>query len=169
MPTFYELFRECAERWPDSVALEIQRRDRVESITYAEARRMAEGIGRWLTENGFQPGARIATLADNHPRWIIAYLGIIAAGYTAVPLDTAFHADQVAKLLKDSGAALLFCDSNHLKVAREAIGGSIGIVMLAPPHADEGVRAAQTVEPGSTPMGAVPVSVGADLDSIFAA
>ena len=41
MPTFYELFRECAERWPDHVALEIQRRDRVESNTYAEARRMA--------------------------------------------------------------------------------------------------------------------------------
>jgi long-chain acyl-CoA synthetase len=169
MPTFYQLFRECAERWPDNTALELQRRDQVESVTYREARRMAESIGRWLTERGLQPRARIATLADNHPRWIIAYLGIIAAGYTAVPLDTAFHADQVAKLLKDSGAALLFCDSNHLKVAREAIGGSIGIVMLDPPHADEGVRAAQTVEPGSTPMGAVPVSVGADLDSIFAA
>ena len=60
-------------------------------------------------ENGFQPGSRIA-LADNHPRWITAYLGIIAAGCTAVPLDTAFHADQVAKLLQDSGSSLLFCD-----------------------------------------------------------
>ena len=122
MPTFYELFRECAERWPDNVALEIQRRDRVESNTYAEARRMAESIGRWLTENGFQPGARIAILADNHPRWITAYLGIIAAGCTAVPLDTAFHADQVAKLLKDSGSSLLFCDVRHLAVAEEAVG-----------------------------------------------
>ena len=36
MPTFYDRFRECAERWPDNVALEIQRRDRVESYTYAE-------------------------------------------------------------------------------------------------------------------------------------
>ena len=49
MPTFYELFRECAERWPDNVALEFQRRDRVESHTYAELRLMAESIGRWLT------------------------------------------------------------------------------------------------------------------------
>jgi len=124
MPTFYQLFRECAERWPDNVALEIQRRDRIESITYAEARRMTESVGRWLTESGFQRDARIAILADNHPRWITAYLGIIAAGCTAVPLDTAFHADQVAKLLQDSGSSLLFCDARHLKVAEEAIGRS---------------------------------------------
>ena len=48
MPNFYELFRECAERWPDNVALELQRRDRVESNTYAEAQRMAESIGRMV-------------------------------------------------------------------------------------------------------------------------
>src|SRR5580700_282664 len=121
MPTFYELFRECAQRWPDNVALEIQLRDRLESITYAEARRTAESVGRWLTENGFQPGARIAILADNHPRWITTYLGIIAARCVAVPLDTAFNADQVAKLLKDSGSSLLFCDGRHLAVAQEAV------------------------------------------------
>src|SRR2546425_10059962 len=92
MPTFYARFCECAERWPENVALEIQRRDRVESYTYAEARRMAESVGRWLVENGFQPGARIAILADNHPRWVAAYLGIVAAGCTAVALDTALHA-----------------------------------------------------------------------------
>src|SRR5579863_9710768 len=128
MPTFYELFRECATRWPHNIALEIQRRDRVESKTYDEARRMAESIGRWLAESGFQPGARIAILADNHPRWITAYLGIIAAGCTAVPLDTAFHAGQVAKLLQDSGASLIFCDLKHLVVAVEAVDHSaIGI------------------------------------------
>src|SRR5579863_2789199 len=131
MSTFYDRFRECAQRWPNNVALEIQRRDRVESYTYAELRRMAESIGRWLTENGSEPGARIAILADNHPRWIAAYLGIIAGGCTAVPLDTAFHADQVAKLLKDSGSSLLICDHKHLAVARDAIGeAAVGIVLL---------------------------------------
>jgi long-chain acyl-CoA synthetase len=155
MPTYYELFRECAERWPDNVALEVQRRDRVESHTYAQARRMAESVGRWLAENGFQPGARIAILADNHPRWITSYLGIIAAGCTAVPLDTAFHADQVAKLLQDSGSSAIFCDGKHLAVAREAVGElAIGMVMLDAPDADKSVGPTQTV---------------ADLDSIFAA
>ena len=171
MPTFYELFCECAERWPDRVALEIQRRDRVESHTYAEARRMAESIGRWLTENGFQPGTRIAILADNHPRWITAYLGIIAAGCTAVPLDTAFRADQVAKLLDDSGSSLVFCDGKHLTVAEEAVGQSaIGVVMLDAAYADRSVGATQAAELRSARTGEspVPTRVKNDLDSIFA-
>src|SRR5919109_38085 len=121
MSTFYDRFIECAERWPQHVALEIQRRDGTESYTYSEARRMAESVGRWLAENGVQPGARVAILADNHPRWVTTYLGIIAASCTAVPLDTAFRADQIAKLLKDSGSQLLFCDLKHLGVAERAV------------------------------------------------
>jgi long-chain acyl-CoA synthetase len=170
MPTFYELFCECAERWPDNVALEIQRHDRVESHTYAEARRMAESIGRWLTEKGFQPGTRVAILADNHPRWITTYLGTIAAGCTAVPLDTAFHADQVAKLLQDSGSSLLFCDARHSAIAEEAIGESaIGIVLLDAPEAGRNARP-QASELRSPRTGEPPAStcIRADLDSIFA-
>src|SRR5271170_2625070 len=158
MPTFYDLFRECAERWPNNVALEIQRRDQVESFTYAETRRMAESIGHWLTESGFQPGARIAILADNHPRWITAYLGIIAAGCAAVPLDTAFHADQVAKLLKDSGASLLFCDVRHLAVARKAVEG-VSVQILLTDSAE--------LRTAGQPGAAVPTQ--ASLDTIFAA
>jgi len=133
MATFYDRFVECSERWPDNVALEIQRHDQLESCTYAELRRMAESVGRWIAENGFARGSRLALLADNHPRWVAAYLGIIAAGSTVVPLDTALHADQVAKLLKDSGSSAVFCDARHVPVAREAVSGlRIGLVLMDP-------------------------------------
>jgi long-chain acyl-CoA synthetase len=121
MPTFYTRFLESVERWPTHVAVETQRRDRVESYTYAELRRMAESVARWLISNGMPPQSRCAILAANGPRWVAAYLGIIAAAGTAVPLDTAFRADQVAKLLDDSGTSLLFTDSQHLAVARDAL------------------------------------------------
>jgi long-chain acyl-CoA synthetase len=135
MPTFYDRFRECAERWPGNVALEIQRRDRMESFTYAETLEMAESIGRWLVENKFPQGTRIAILADNHPRWVAAYLGIIAAGCTTVPLDTALHLDQVTKLLNDSGSSLIFCDTKHLPIARDAKKErAIGIVLTDAAH-----------------------------------
>ena len=120
MPTFYDRFVECAERWPQDVAVEIQRPEAVESYTYSELRHMAESFGGWLVARGIEPGARIAIFADTHPRWVAAYLGIIAAGGTAVPLDTAYHADQVAKLLRDSGSSLLVCNSQHVEIAREA-------------------------------------------------
>jgi long-chain acyl-CoA synthetase len=155
MPTFYDRFRECAGRWPRNVALEIQRRDRVESYTYAELRRMAESIGHWLTENGFEPGSRLAILADNHPRWVAAYLGVIAAGCTAVPLDTALHADQIAKLLKDSGSSLLFTDVKHVPIASKAVAElPIGLVLTNPADLKDQRTQARWL---------------GDLDSIFAA
>ena len=143
MPTFYDRFVECSERWPDNVAVELQRQDQIESYTYAELHHMAESVGRWIyerritekriNETAFAPGARIAILADNHPRWVAAYLGIIASGCAAVPLDTALHADQVTKLLKNSGAAAVFCDARHVPVARPAATElKVGLVLTDP-------------------------------------
>jgi long-chain acyl-CoA synthetase len=158
MPTFYDRFVECAERWPQNVAVEIQRPDGVESHTYAELRGMAESLGAWLVTHGMEPGARVAILADNHPRWVAAYLGIIAAGGTAVPLDTAYHTDQVAKLLKDSGSSLLICDHKHLETAHDAISDSKIELILT----DSRLR------PEGQPGAAVPTLAASDFDSIFA-
>jgi len=136
MPTFYDRFLECEKRWPGNIALELQRQDQVESCTYAELRRMAESLGRWIADAGFGRGSRLAIAADNHPRWVAAYLGIIASGCPVVPLDTALHADQLAKLLQDSGAAVLFCDAKHSDLAREAVAGSeTGLVLMDPERA----------------------------------
>jgi len=166
MSTFYELFRECAERWPRNVALEIQRREHVESYTYAEVRGMAESIGRWIVENGFAPGSRCAIFADNHPRWVMSYLGVIAAGCTAVPLDTALHTDQVAKLLKNSGASLAFCDRKHLEVIEEAAEGLAIKIVLTDAVAGEGPIRPRSGQVRVTQTGTT--QVVADLESIFA-
>ncbi len=156
MPTFYDRFVECVEHWPKNIALEIQRRDQVESCTYAELRHMAESVGSWLGKNGFQPGARIVILADNHPRWVAVFLGVVASGCTAVPLDTALHADQITTLLKDSGSSLLFCDVKHLLTAQDAIGTLPVKVAL--------INSAESKE-NNLHSGISPV---ADLDSILA-
>jgi long-chain acyl-CoA synthetase len=165
MPTFYDRFVECVEHWPQNVALEIQRRDQVESYTYAELRRMAESVGSWLSKSELQTGARVAILADNHPRWVMAFLGVVAAGYTAVPLDTALHADQITTLLKDSGTSLLFCDVKHLATAGEAVASlAIKIVLTNPTEQKVGSNQASTSH-GNTGR-AVPTPL-ADLDRIF--
>ncbi len=133
MPTFYDRFVECAERWPNNVAIELQRHEHLESCTYSELHRNAESVGRWIQEKQFPRGSRIAILADNHPRWVAAYLGIIASGCAVVPLDTALHDDQVTKLLKDAGAAAIFCDVKHTPVARPAAKElKLGMVLVDP-------------------------------------
>src|SRR5258708_5434597 len=158
MPAFYQRFQESARKFPDNVALEIQRQHVVERVTFAELTRMSESVASWLSTR-VPREARVAILAANHPRWVAAYLGIIAAGRTAVPLDTAFHADQVKKLLIDSGASLLFCDVKHLPVATEAVEGlQAGLVMTS-----------VAAEWNPTQTKASAPSLAANLDSIFAA
>src|SRR5712692_4121283 len=156
MPAFYQRFQESARNFSDNVALEIQRQQTVDRVTFAELTRMSESVANWLSAR-VPRDARVAILAANHPRWVAAYLGIIAAGRTAVPLDTAFHADQVKKLLIDSGASLLFCDVKHLPVAMEAVEG-INVCLLMTAAAAE-----RNPTTGSEP------NFAADLDSIFAA
>ena len=161
MPTFYQRFQRSAARFPDNIALEIQRAESVERVSFAELTCMAESVGNWLSTR-VDKDARIAILAANHPRWVAAYLGVLAAGRTAVPLDTAFHADQVRKLLLDSGTALLFCDDKHLPVAAEAVAGTnIGLVMTS--ASTERAATAVSNNPSQTATKLV-----GDLDSIFA-
>ncbi|MBV8478203.1 MAG: AMP-binding protein, partial [Acidobacteria bacterium] len=121
MPTFYERFQACAQKWPDNVALQFQTRAGLESYTYAEVRHLSESIAHWLLSCGYSPGTRCAILAANHPRWVTAFLGTIAAGCVATPLDTALDAQQITKLLHDSGSSLLFTDDKHLCLARQAV------------------------------------------------
>jgi long-chain acyl-CoA synthetase len=155
MPTFYDRFVECAERWPNHVGLELQRHDQIESCTYGELHRMAESVGRWITEQGFARGSRLAIVADNHSRWVAAYLGIIAAGCTVVPLDTALHADQLTKLLEDSGSSALFCDAKHEPLAHEAVADlEVGLVLM---------------DPDRMTNSSLPEHWRADLPAIFAA
>jgi long-chain acyl-CoA synthetase len=175
MLTFYDRFVECTERWPQNVAVEIQRPEGTETYTYSELRRMAESFGAWLVTRGIEPGARIAILADNHPRWVGAYLGIIACGGTAVPLDTAYHADQVGKLLHDSGSSLLVCDSKHFEIAQRAVSGAeVGLVLTDPGLRPDGRawRAAPTQngERAGTPVPPeheIPTQPEIDFDEIF--
>ena len=125
---FYDRFTESVRQFPDLIAVELQRESSavatgvppVESYTFTQLRDMAAAVGNWLLISNLTKGSKCAFLAANHPLWMAAYLGVLASGNTAVPLDTAFHADQVRKLLLDSDAVLLFCDRQRLAIAREA-------------------------------------------------
>lgn len=124
MPSFYDRFVDSANRFPAQIAVELQHTDPARpatSHTYAELRQMSECVGQWLLECGMAKGARCSIIAANSPRWVASYFGAMAAGGVAVPLDTAFSAEQIAKLLVDSGSSFVFTDQAHLEVASEAV------------------------------------------------
>jgi long-chain acyl-CoA synthetase len=124
MQSFYSRFLQSVQKFPSRIAVELQLAapsTEVVSYTYAELRMKAEAVGAWLGSSGAERGARCAILAANSPLWVTAYLGALANGAVPVPLDTAFKAEQVAKLLDDSGSSFLFADSKHLDIAQAAL------------------------------------------------
>src|SRR5258706_2121001 len=134
MQTFYSRFLQSVERFPQQIALEFQPAwpaAKIVSVTYAETRSAAETVGSWLRDSGVPPGARCAILAANSPRWVISYLGALSNGCVAVPLDTAFNAEQIRKLLLDSGSAIIFTDLKNSDRVQESIEGSaVRMVLL---------------------------------------
>jgi long-chain acyl-CoA synthetase len=157
MHGFYSSFLKSAKKFPERVATELQRTTgAVESLTYRELRRQAESVGRWLRESGTEAGARCAILADNGPLWVSAYLGVMAAGAVAVPLDTAFNAGQIEKLLRDCGATVVFTDRHHLPQVHKAVGGTAVHIVTIERHYDYPNLPAM-IEAGPTTF--VPVTV----------
>jgi long-chain acyl-CoA synthetase len=65
-------------------------------------------------------GDRIAVLAGNEPAFVSAYLGTLAAGAVAVPLNPAAPAHELARQLEIAAPALLVASPEHADRARRA-------------------------------------------------
>jgi acyl-CoA synthetase (AMP-forming)/AMP-acid ligase II len=99
---------DAAARFAGETAIEVLRGDQVETTTYGALMSHAANFAGWLHAQGIGPGDRAAILSDNDASWIAAYLGLLRLGAVAVPLDTAYKAAQVATVVADSGAKVLF-------------------------------------------------------------
>jgi long-chain acyl-CoA synthetase len=119
-PSVYGRFLQCVDSWPESIAVEIQN-EPPERVTYRQLQSMAESIGRWLSENRLGSATHCAIFASNSPRWVAAYLGTIAAGCVAIPLDPSFNADVLHLHLVASDATMVFSDSQHWEILQGAL------------------------------------------------
>ena len=130
---FYERFAATAGRFAGHVAVEALHRDGIETVTYGEVQKQAVAAARFLEAHGIQPGDRCAILADNDIAWSTAYLGILRAGAVAVPFDTHYMPQQIARLLQDSGARIIFTTDRYAANVKEACilaGGSPVLALL---------------------------------------
>ena len=78
-------------------------------IVYADLWRQARAYARFFLESGIRPGERIALLMPNCPDFPRAYYGILAAGAVVVPVHALLTAEEIAYILRDSGAKMLVC------------------------------------------------------------
>jgi acyl-CoA synthetase (AMP-forming)/AMP-acid ligase II len=86
---------------------ELGRRD----FTFANLDRGANGVARALTKRGLQRGDRVALLSANRFEYIVAYYGIMRAGFVAVPVNFKFPREIIHFIIRDSGAKFVFADA----------------------------------------------------------
>ena len=96
------LAQAAATRWPTREAVVCGAR----RLSFADLdAAMAAASSRFVAA-GLRPGERVALWAPNSVDWIIACLGLQAAGGVLVPLNTRFRAGEAADILRRSGAAM---------------------------------------------------------------
>ena len=85
---------------------------------------LADRVSRWarlLREGlGLAPGAHAALLIGNRAEAIEGVLAAIHAGVWMTPINWHLTEDEIAYVLRDSGARVLFTDPEHEDVARRA-------------------------------------------------
>lgn len=103
--TFPDVAIEAAAWRGDHPAVVEGARDRV--ITYAELVRDMRRAAAGFVAAGLASGDRVAIWAHNGIDWIVACLGVHAAGGIVVPLNTRFKAMEAAYILERSRARFL--------------------------------------------------------------
>ncbi len=76
--------------------------------TYAEAAASIAGVAAFLRERGVGHGDRVMILAENSPRWLHVFGGILAVGAVAVPRGEDISEDELQYILEHSEAKLCF-------------------------------------------------------------
>jgi len=85
-----------------------------ERLTYAQ---FSERVGRLagaLRQAGIAPGDRVAFLGANCHRLLEAYYGVPEAGAVLLPLNIRLAPEELAYILNDSGATILFVEKQFL-------------------------------------------------------
>lgn len=84
------------------------------SLSYEELWRQARQFSGFLQSSGLKPGERVAFYLPKHLEAVAALVGTALAGCVAVPVNPVLKADQLAHILKDSGASLLVTQKARL-------------------------------------------------------
>jgi long-chain acyl-CoA synthetase len=127
---------EAARRYPDKVAVV----DGPVRVTYRELWSQALSFGGALRSLGVTPGGTVALIAPNVVDFPRAYFAIAAAGGVVVPVHLLLTADEVAYVLRDSGADVVVCHTSRLELGRAAAAAAgLPLVAVGPAQGELGV------------------------------
>src|SRR5262245_51681699 len=106
-----EAHRRQTERLGPHVALRYKRGGQFQDLTWSDYRADVLACATALVEAGVRPGDRVGLLSENRVEWMIADLGILAAGGVTVSPHAALSARQIHFELQHAGSRWLFAST----------------------------------------------------------
>ncbi|MEJ7849027.1 MAG: AMP-binding protein [Pyrinomonadaceae bacterium] len=112
--SFCQLITDAAESHTDKMAMQIIGVEGTE-FTFGEMLSAIRSIAYRLEKEGIEFGDRVALIGENHPRWAIAYLGILFRGAVCVPIDPHGEIDTIKNFLDNSEAKMAFIGEDFIE------------------------------------------------------
>ena len=123
--TLNELFFQAIERFDKPDALQYKRGGKYTPVSHREIERRVRHAALGLGSLGVKKGDRVGILSENRPEWAIADYACLTSGVTDVPIYPTLPPDQIAFILKDSGAAAIFVSTAEQAAKVAAIRSQI--------------------------------------------
>jgi len=123
--TLNHLFFDAVERYAKPDALQQKSGGVFKPISHREMAERVRHVARGLRLSGVARGDRVAILSENRPEWAIADYACLTAGLTDVPLYPTLPADQIAYILRDSGAVAIFVSNAEQAAKVTSIRGEL--------------------------------------------
>ena len=130
--SFIQLIIDAAESHADKKAMEIVGVEGTK-YTFGEMLDQIRSIAFRLEKEGIAFGDRVALIGENHPRWAIAYLGILYRGAVCVPIDPHGEIQTITNFLENSEAKMAFIGEDfidHFHQVEENLGRNIPAIVL---------------------------------------
>jgi len=167
--TFCQKLISAAEQRPSQVAMTLLGSEVPETTSFGSMLSQIRSLAYRLSREQIEFGDRVAIIGENHPRWAVAYLGILFRGAVVVPLDPSATPETLAAFLKDSETKLAFVAASSLekfRAVKSLLNFPIRVVPLQPVAETNGsgsfVEWTSTVRPvefDSTPPPAKPADM----------
>jgi long-chain acyl-CoA synthetase len=108
------MFLTRAEEKGDAPFLWAKRGGEWRSTSWTEAARQVAALAASLKRMGLERGDRVCLVSENRPEWLIADLGIMAAGCVTVPTYTTNTVRDHTHILENSGARAVIVSNQKL-------------------------------------------------------
>jgi long-chain acyl-CoA synthetase len=129
--TLNRLFFEAVEKYDKPDALQRRVGGTWQPISHRTLAERVRRVALGLQASGMKRGDRVAILSENRPEWAIADYGCLTGAMADVPVYPNLPPEQLAYILRDSGATAIFASTAEQAAKVQAIRSTCPALRLA--------------------------------------